>query len=79
MATGLSIQTDSSTISRPPSSAEYLVDRGFTALTYVSAIGPVCPVGYILWEIGIQGLRREDAIRSVGYGFAKRRRHCRLA
>ena len=43
-------------ITQPPSSNEYLVDRGFRLLTVCGASLIILLVGYILWKIGGQAL-----------------------
>lgn len=46
----------SAAISRPPSSNEFLADRGFRSLALVAAALIIFLVAYILWEIGGQAL-----------------------
>jgi phosphate transport system permease protein len=44
------------TISQPPGSNEYLVDRTFRGIAYASALAVVLLVAYILWEIGLHAM-----------------------
>jgi phosphate transport system permease protein len=43
-------------ITQPPSSYEYLTDRGFRLLAVCGASLIILLVAYILWKIGGQGL-----------------------
>jgi phosphate transport system permease protein len=53
-------------ITHPPSSNEYLVDRGFRLLAVVGASLIILLVAYILWKIGGQAL---PAIYKYHIGF----------
>ena len=43
-------------ISKPPSSNDYLFDRGFRSLSVIGTTLIIALVAYILWEIGGQAL-----------------------
>lgn len=58
--------TDAASISRPPSSNEYIADRAFAAMAYAAAASLVLLVAYILWQIGAQAL---PAMKANGLGF----------
>lgn len=53
-------------ITRPPSAAEHLSDRGFRSLAFVAAGLIILLVAYILYEIGRQAL---PAVQDYGAGF----------
>ena len=53
-------------ISKPPSSNDYLFDRGFRSLSVIGTTLIIALVAYILWEIGGQAL---PAIRDYHLGF----------
>lgn len=53
-------------ISRPPTTGEFVVDRGFRIMTQLCAVAIVALVAYILWEIGGAAL---PAIREHHIGF----------
>lgn len=53
-------------ITQPPSSLDYFVDRGFRSLTVIAAVLIILLVGYILWQIGGQAA---PAIAEYHLGF----------
>jgi phosphate transport system permease protein len=53
-------------VSGPPSSGEYLGDRIFRGIAWLSAFSIVVLVGYILWEVGVQAV---PAMAKHGLGF----------
>ncbi len=60
------VLSDTKSVSKPPSSAAYFVDRAFFFATAAGALAIIALVIYILWEIGGQAL---PAIQRSGAAF----------